>query len=148
MAKNFYLSLVLLTVILPLQVQAGQTLIGSGAMSCEAYADADETVKLATESWTLGFLSSANLRSKNIDLLHAINGVAVISALEDFCTINPFDTIADASTAVLKELIAAAEGDCFAPGLKNNGLNQCASPASAENNNEPVGWSMTIPGVE
>jgi hypothetical protein len=148
MAKFFSLPLILLAVSMSLPAYAGPTLIGGGSMRCEDYAAADETVKLATESWAMGFLSSANLRSKNIDLLHAINGVAVISALENFCATYPPYSIADASTAVLKELIVAAEGDCFATGLKNNGLNQCGSPASIESNDEPVGWSLTIPGVE
>ena len=148
MAKIFCFYLLLISAIFPSVAQAGPTLIGGGDMLCEAYIDADETTKLATESWVMGFLSSANLRSKNIDLLHAINGVAVISALESFCSTYPLYSVVDGSTAVLKELIFAAEGDCFAPGIKNNGLNQCSSPASIENNNEPVGWSMTVPGVE
>ena len=148
MAKYFCLSLVLLTALFSLQAQAGPTLIGGGSISCEDYVAADETVKLASESWAMGYLSSANLRSKNVDLLLAIDGVAVIAALENFCTTYPLYSIADASSAVLKELILAAEGDCFAAGLKNNGLNQCGSPASIESSNEPDGWSMTIPGVE
>lgn len=136
---------------LPSIVFGGQTIIGGGSMECEAYAESDEVIKLATESWTLGFLSSANMRSKNMDLLLSINSVAVIAAVESFCATHPSDNIAKAAIHVLMELVASAEGDCSLPRsgpAHRYGLNHCDNPASIENSNEPTGWSMTVPAVE
>lgn len=131
--------------------QSGETLIGSGTMICETYAQSDDAVKLASENWVLGFLSSVNLRSKNMDLLLSVNNVAVIAAIENYCALHEDDKIADAAIYVLKQLVESAEGNCSIAHdtqSSNLGLNRCDNPASIENNKEPMGWSLTVPSIE
>lgn len=129
----------------------GQTIIGGGSMICETYIQADDVVKLASENWVLGYLSAANMRAKNVDLLLAIESVSVIAAVEKYCGQHDSNRLVDAAIYVLKELVASAEGDCTNPQdppSRNRGLNHCENPAPDENSNEPMGWSMTVPAVE
>lgn len=131
--------------------QGGETLIGSGSMICETYSQSDNAVKLASENWVLGFLSSVNMRSKNLDLLLAVDTVSVIAAVENYCDSHGDDKIADAAIFVLKQLVGSADGNCtVVQGSQSysRGLNRCDNPASIENNNEPANWSMTVPSVE
>jgi len=133
----------------PSLLLAGQTIMGGGSMRCEVYAESDDAVKFAGESWALGFLSSANLRAKNLDLLRAIDSVAVITALENFCASHPAQSIADASMEILRELVASIEGNCSnTEGLKKSSLSRCDNPAAINNANEPQGWSLTVPAIE
>lgn len=150
MTRTFFFFVVLIFSYSPL-AQSGETLIGSGTMICEIYTQSDEAVKLASENWVLGFLSSVNLRSKNLDLLLSVNNVAVIAAVENYCASHEADNIADAAIFVLKKLVESAEGNCSIPSDKQTstrGLNRCDNPASIENNNEPMGWSLTVPSIE
>lgn len=133
----------------PSLVLAGQTIMGGGSMRCEVYSESDDGVKFAGENWALGFLSSANLRAKNLDLLQTIDSVAVIAALENFCDTHPTHSIADASMEVLRELVSSIEGNCSDPhGMKKSSLSRCDNPAAINNADEPQGWSMTVPAVE
>lgn len=151
MKKIFSLFLAAMPLFFPPLSYGGQSILGSGSMLCETYAQSDDVIKLATESWALGFLSSANMRSKNLDLLMSINSVAVIDAVEDFCASHPSENIANAAIHVLVELIASADEDCTEmrkEATRSRGLNHCNNPASVENSDEPNGWSMTVPAVE
>lgn len=151
MKKIFFSLLAALSLFLPPLAYGAQSILGSGSMLCETYAQSDDVIKLATESWALGFLSSANMRSKNMDLLMTIDSVAVIDAVEKFCASHPSDNIANAAIYVLVELIASADEDCTEvrkEPARISGLNHCNKPGSLENSDEPVGWSMTIPAVE
>lgn len=130
-------------------VFAGQTIMGGGSMRCEVYTESDDGVKFAGENWALGFLSSANLRAKNLDLLQTIDSVAIIAALEHFCDTHPGHSIADASMELLRELVASVEGNCSdTQGMKKSSLSRCNNPAAINNADEPQGWSMTVPAVE
>lgn len=151
MKKIFFLFLAALSLALPPLAQGGQSILGSGNMLCETYSQSDDVIKLAAESWALGFLSSANMRSKNLDLLMAIDSVAVIDAVEKFCVSHPSDNIANATIHVLMELVTSADEDCTAmrrEPARSRGLNHCDNPASVESSDEPAGWSMTVPAVE
>ena len=151
MKKIFSLFLAAMPLFFPPLSYGGQSILGSGSMLCETYAQSDDVIKLATESWALGFLSSANMRSKNLDLLMTIDSVAVIDAVENFCASHPSDNIANATIHVLMELVASADEDCSekrSSPARSPGLNHCNNPASVENSDEPVGWSMTVPAIE
>lgn len=151
MKKILFLYFAALPLFLPPLAYGGQSILGSGSMLCETYVQSDDVIKLATESWALGFLSSANMRSKNLDLLQAIDSVAVIDAVENFCASHPSDNIANATIHVLMELVASADVDCSekrSNPARSPGLNHCDNPASVENSDEPVGWSMTVPAIE
>ena len=151
MKKIFFLYLAAIPLFLPPLAYGGQSILGSGSMLCETYAQSDDVIKLATESWALGFLSSANMRSKNLDLLMTIDSVAVIDAVEEFCASHPSDNIANATIHVLVELIASADEDCTKirkEATRSRSLDHCNNPASVENSDEPNGWSMTVPAVE
>ncbi len=151
MKKILFLFLATLPLFLPPLAYGGQSILGSGSMLCETYVQSDDVIKLATESWALGFLSSANMRSKNLDLLMAIDSVAVIDAVENFCASHPSDNIANATIHVLMELVASADEDCTekrSNPTRSRGLNHCDNPSSVENSDEPVGWSMTVPAIE
>jgi hypothetical protein len=147
--SSWYLGALIL--LMPLCALSGQTVIGTGSMNCEIYSQADDDIKFGSENWALGFLTAANLRSKNLDLLVAVDSIAVIAALENFCQSHPENNIADASMQVLKDLVSLAEGDCSVARINpvlSKALNRCDNPASIENSNEPTGWSMIIPAVE
>lgn len=151
MKKILFSVLASLSICMPMVAHGGQSIIGNGSMLCETYLQSDDVVKLAAESWALGFISSANLRSKNIDLLSAINSVAVIDAVENFCAAHPTENITKATIQVLVELVASADEDCTEKRnnpARSRGLNHCDNPASVENSDEPAGWSMTVPAVE
>lgn len=151
MTKIFFLFSAALFICFSPLAQGGETLIGSGSMICETYTQSDNAVKLASENWVLGFLSSVNMRSKNLDLLLSIDAVSVIAAVENYCDLHTGDKIADAAIFVLRQLVGSADGNCSHPEGSHSGsrgLNRCENPASIENNNEPTGWSMTIPSVE
>lgn len=131
--------------------QSGETLMGSGSMICETYTQSDDAVKLASENWVLGFLSSVNLRSKNLDLLLAVDSVSVIAAVENYCNAHADDNISDAAIFVLKQLVRSAEGNCtVSQGSQSfsRGLNRCENPAEVDSNNEPLGWSMKVPSFD
>lgn len=129
---------------------AGETLLGSGVLTCEAYLDAEETAKLSSESWVLGFLSSSNMRARNLDLLLNMDNGTVIGAIETYCGRHPSDSIADAAVGLLKSLVASADGDCISgPGLRHASLlSLCHIPGAADSSDEAANWQMRTPGAE
>ncbi len=136
---------------LPPVASAGGTIVGGGNNACESYLDSDDDAKLASESWVLGFLSSANMRSRNLDLLSNLSNGTIIDALESHCTANPGDSIAAAAIALLKSLVASADGECSndaAASMKAGTLSICHTAGSLESNPEPTGFNLTVPGVE
>jgi hypothetical protein len=151
MTKLFFLlSAAWILIVSPL-AYSGQTILGGGTMLCETYAQSDEVIKLANENWVLGFLSSANMRAKNQDLLLDVDTVVVIAAVESFCAAHASDKISDAAIHVLMELVATSEGDCTSPHqhpARARGLNHCDNPASFDQSKPEQGLSMTVPAVE
>ncbi len=129
---------------------AGETMLGSGVLSCEAYLEAEETAKLSSESWVLGFLSSSNLRARNLDLLVNMDNGTVIDAIETYCSRHPSDTMADAAVGLLKSLVASADGDCSsASGMRQASLlSLCNIPGAAHGSEESANWEMRTPGAE
>lgn len=129
---------------------AGETVLGSGVLSCEAYLDAEETAKLSSESWVLGFLSSSNMRARNLDLLQNMDNGTVIDAIENYCTRHPSDSIADAAVGLLKSLVASADGDCAGnAGMRQASLlSLCQIPGAADSSDESRSWEMRTPGAE
>lgn len=135
----------------PAAVVAGETIIGSGRAACDTYLKAEEDAKLASESWVLGFLSSANLRARNLDLLVRMDNGTVIEALETYCRTHPSASITDASIALLKHLVASADGDCLdGPGAHPavGQLSLCRVPGAADSTPESRNWQMRTPGAE
>ncbi len=131
-------------------VSAGDTMLGSGVLTCESYLDSDETVKLSSESWVLGFLSSSNMRARNLDLLLKMDNGTVIDAIETYCTRHPSDSIADAAVGLLKSLVASADGNCdTGPGIRQASLlSLCQIPGAADSSEEAANWQMRTPGAE
>ncbi len=130
---------------------AGETVIGSGLTTCDAYLEADDAAKLSSENWVLGFLSSANLRARNLDLLVRMDNGTVIDAVEAYCQQHPSASITDASIALLKSLVASADGDCLqGPGASpaNGQLSLCKVPGAADSTRESRTWQMRTPGAE
>lgn len=130
---------------------AGETMAGSGNNACESYMDSDDDAKLASESWVLGFLSSANMRARNIDLLSNLSNGVIIDALEAYCELHPDATITEAAIDLLRSLVASADGDCSTDPrtrLKARTLSICQTAGSVDSNPEPADFSMTVPGVE
>ncbi len=151
--KLVYLTAALTTCMLLITgpAHAGETVIGSGLTSCDAYLDADEAAKLSSENWVLGFLSSANLRARNLDLLVRMDNGTVIDAVEDYCRQNPSASITDASIALLKNLVDSADGDCLhGPGARTAAgqLSLCKVPGAADSTRDSRSWQMRTPGAE
>ncbi len=132
-------------------VLAGDTMAGSGNNACDSYLASDDDAKLASESWVLGFLSSANMRARNIDLLANLSNGVIIDALEGYCETHPDATITEAAIDLLKSLVASADGECSGGGagrLKAGTLSICQTAGSLESNPEPDDFSLIVPGVE
>ncbi len=129
---------------------AGETVLGSGVLSCDGYLEAEETAKLSSENWVLGFLSSSNMRAVNLDLLLKMDNGTVIDAVETYCTRHPSDSIADAAVGLLKSLVASADGNCDSgPGIRQAGLlSLCQIPGAADSSEETANWQMRTPGAE
>lgn len=126
---------------------AGETVLGSGVLSCDGYLEAEETAKLSSENWVLGFLSSSNMRARNLDLLVNMDNGTVIEAIENYCTKHPEDSIADAAVGLLKSLVASADGDCA--GMRQTSLlSLCRIPGAADSSDESLRWEMRTPGAE
>ncbi len=137
------------TVALLLAVQpagAGETIVGGGLAACEEYLDADDSVKLSMENWVLGFLTSANLRSHNLDLLNHMDNGTIIDAVDNYCRSYPSALIADASVELLRTLVASADGDCDRPGARSSPLSLCNNPGSPDSVGQ--GPDIIIPAVE
>ncbi len=130
--------------------RAGEVLAGSGNNACYSYLASDDDAKLASDSWVLGFLSSANLRARNVDLLANQSNGVIIDALEDYCEKNPDATVADAAVELLKSLVASAEGECSGASARprRGKLSICHTAGAVDSHPEPVGFSLTVPGVE
>ncbi len=132
-------------------VQAGDTLAGSGNNACESYLASDDDARLASDSWVLGFLSSANLRARNLDLLANQSNGIIIDALESYCETHPEALIADAAVDLLKSLADSAGGECtgaLAAAPPRGKLSICHTAGALESHPEPTGFSVTVPGVE
>ena len=130
---------------------AGETVLGGGLTSCESYLQSDDVAKLAVESWVLGFLTSANMRAQNLDLLATVENLSIIEALEGNCTLNLQKTVTEVSVDLLKSLIDSIEGDCISgPGAirKVGALSICHNPGSLESNPETQGFNMRVPAIE
>ncbi len=131
--------------------RAGDTLAGSGNNACESYLASDDDARLASDSWVLGFLSSANLRARNLDLLANQSNGIIIDALESYCEIHPDALIADAAVELLKSLADSAGGECTggqSAQPQRGKLSICHTAGALESHPEPAGFSMTVPGVE
>lgn len=130
---------------------AGDTLAGSGNTVCESYLTSDDDARLASDSWVLGFLSSANLRARNLDLLANQSNGIIIDALENYCEANPDALVADAAVELLKSLADSAAGECTgAMGAEppRGKLSICHTAGAVEGQAEPANFSLTLPGVE
>lgn len=130
---------------------AGDTLAGSGNNACESYLASDDDARLASDSWVLGFLSSANLRARNLDLLANQSNGTIIEALEGYCESHPDALVADAAVELLKSLADSAGGECTGPAgaaPPRGKLSICHTAGALDSNPEPEGFSVTIPGVE
>ncbi len=128
-------------------VYAGQTIVGSGRIDCGEYLNADETVKMSIENWVLGFLSFANLRSFNLDLLQNLDNGTLIDAVEAYCREHPSARIAEVSAVLLKDLVASADADCSDPlGAPPGQLSLCRIPGAS--GSEGGGIEMIVPAVE
>ncbi len=153
MLKTVLVSIALITsfALTAVPASAGETVLGGGRLDCNAYLESDEAIKLTSESWVLGFLSSANLRSRNIDLLSQFDNGTVIDAVERYCQQHPAATISDASVALLQMLVASADGDCLeGPGARRRPgvLSLCHVPGAADSTPESRNWQMRTPGAE
>lgn len=127
-------------------VEAGETIVGGGLAACDEYLNADDSVKLSMENWVLGFLTSANLRSHNLDLLNHMDNGTIIDAVDNYCRSYPSALIADASVELLRTLVASADGDCDRPGARSSPLSLCNNPGSPESVGQ--GPDIIIPAVE
>ena len=126
---------------------AGETIVGGGRMDCGEYLRSDEAVKLSIDNWVLGFFSFANLRSYNLDLLRHIDNGTLIEAVEGFCHEHPSARIADASTELLKTLVASADADCSTEGTAPvRRLSLCHVPGASGGSG--VDREKFIPGME
>ena len=137
-----WLAMTLLLCVMP--AGAGETMVGGGLVGCDEYLQADDGVKLSMENWVLGFLSSANLRSRNLDLLANMDNGTIIEAVDSYCRRQPSALIADASVELLKTLIASADGDCDRPEARASTISLCHNPG-APDGGEP---DMIVPAVE
>lgn len=130
---------------------AGDTMVGNGNTVCESYLASDDDARLASDSWVLGFLSSANLRARNLDLLANQSNGIIIDALESYCEANPDALVSDAAVELLKSLADSAAGECtgvMAAQPPRGKLSICHTAGALESQPEPTGFSMTVPGVE
>ena len=130
---------------------AGNSLAGSGNNACDSYLASDDDARLASDSWVLGFLSSANLRARNIDLLANQSNGTIIDALEAYCEAHPDALIADAAVDLLKSLADSAGGECTGPAAavpERGKLSICYTAGAIDSHPEPAGFSVTVPGVE
>ncbi len=130
---------------------AGDTLAGNGNTVCESYLTSDDDARLASDSWVLGFLSSANLRARNLDLLANQSNGTIIDALESYCEANPDALVADAAVDLLKSLADSAAGECtgaLAADPPRGKLSICHTAGAIESQAEPANFSLTLPGVE
>lgn len=125
---------------------AGETIVGGGLVACDEYLNADDSVKLSMENWVLGFLTSANLRSHNLDLLNHMDNGTIIDAVDNYCRSYPSALIADASVELLRTLVASADGDCDRPGARSSPLSLCNNPGSPESVGQ--GPDIIVPAVE
>lgn len=134
----------------PGMASAGDTVLGSGVLSCDGYLEAEETAKLSSENWVLGFLSSSNMRARNLDLLLNMDNGTVIEAIENYCARHPEDSIADAAVGLLKSLVASADGDCASSASRRQTslLSLCRIPGAADSSDESRSWEMRTPGAE
>jgi hypothetical protein len=131
--------------------KAGDTLAGSGNNACESYLASDDDARLASDSWVLGFLSSANLRARNLDLLANQSNGIIIEALESYCETHPDALVADAAVELLKSLADSAGHECTtAPASPppRGKLSICYTAGAIESQPEPAGFSLIVPGVE
>lgn len=135
---------------MPSATYAGNSLAGSGNNACDSYLASDEDAKLASDSWVLGFLSSANLRARNIDLLANQSNGTIIDALEVYCEAHPDALVADAAVDLLKSLADSAGGECTGPAAvpQRGKLSICHTAGALDSHPEPAGFSLTVPGVE
>lgn len=129
---------------------AGGTLAGSGNNACESYLASDDDARLASDSWVLGFLSSANLRARNIDLLANQSNGIIIDALESYCETHPDALVADAAVELLRSLADSAGSECTGPTTapQRGKLSICHTAGAVDSHPEPAGFSVTVPGVE
>lgn len=130
---------------------AGETLAGSGNNACDSYLASDDDARLASDSWVLGFLSSANLRARNLDLLANQSNGVIIDALESYCETHPYALIADVAVELLKSLADSAGGECTgaaAAAPQPGKLSICHTAGAIDNHPEPAGFSVMVPGVE
>ena len=126
---------------------AGDTVVGSGRMDCDEYLQSDEAVKLSVDNWVLGYFSFANLRSYNLDLLRNLDNGTLIEAVEGFCHEHPSARIADASAALLKTLVASADGDCADDGGEPlQKLSLCRIPGASGGSG--IAIERFVPGLE
>ena len=134
----------------PGAANAGGTLAGSGNNACDSYLASDEDAKLASDSWVLGFLSSANLRARNIDLLANQSNGIIIDALESYCETHPDALVADAAVELLRSLADSAGSECTGPATtpQRGKLSICHTAGAVDSHPEPAGFSVTVPGVE
>lgn len=144
---RYLMPLVAAASLLASPAQAGQTVLGSGRIDCVEYLDAEESIKMSIENWVLGFLSFANLRSFNLDLLQHFDNGTLIDAVEDYCRDHPSAQIAEVSATLLKILVASADGDCTnrVAGTSER-LSLCRLPGAAEGEGGDV--EMVVPAVE
>ncbi len=135
---------------MPGAAQAGHSLAGSGNNACDSYLASDDDARLASDSWVLGFLSSANLRARNIDLLANQSNGTIIDALEVYCEAHPDALVADAAVELLKSLADSAGGECtdMAAMPQRGKLSICHTAGALDSHPEPAGFSLTVPGVE
>ena len=137
--------------VLALPALAGDTLAGSGNNACDSYLASDDDARLASDSWVLGFLSSANLRARNLDLLTNQSNGVIIDALESYCESHPDALIADAAVELLKSLADSASGECTgsSAALPERGkLSICHTAGAVDSHPEAANFNVTFPGVE
>jgi hypothetical protein len=66
-------------------------------------------MEIILDSWSLGFLSGANIAvSENPDFLEDIDGQAALAWIDNYCSKHPLDKIMDATFALTKELLKKA----------------------------------------
>lgn len=134
-----------------MDANAGDTLAGNGNTVCESYLTSDDDARLASDSWVLGFLSSANLRARNLDLLANQSNGTIIDALESYCEANPDALVADAAVELLKSLADSAAGECTGAAAAEpprGKLSICHTAGASESQTEPANFSLSLPGVE
>ena len=103
-----FVSIALLMASLSTTADAQPIVYGLGISSCGYWTDNRQKSRHASElsqiSWVQGFLSAFNVYSGGADISEGIDANGILAWMDDYCMEHPFEPIAVASGALIKEL--------------------------------------------